>query len=226
MKLGIGLYKSLLNSKNFQFAKQTGATHLVVQLVDYIQGGDSPSLTKNYLDGWGVTENEHKPWTLDQLERIRKEIESHGLVWEAIENLDPAHWYDILLDGPKKEIQLENLKRIIQIMGKVGIPILGYYFSLAGVWGWTCKETGRGNANSIEFDQAAIDIQKPIPGGMIWNMVYDQQESNESLPEVSRIEMRERLEYFLANLLPIAEENGVRMAAHPDDPPTPENEKN
>ena len=36
-KLGLGLYKSLLTKNNFEFARQAGATHLVVQLVDYIK---------------------------------------------------------------------------------------------------------------------------------------------------------------------------------------------
>jgi mannonate dehydratase len=30
MKLGLGLYKSVLTSDNFRFAKQAGATHIVV----------------------------------------------------------------------------------------------------------------------------------------------------------------------------------------------------
>ena len=111
MKLGLGLYKSLLTDKNFQFARQAGATHLVVQLVDYVKGGENPSLTQNYLQGWGVTENEHKLWDYEELSRLKKQIESHGLVWEAIENFDPAHWYDVLLDGPKKDKQLEKLEK-------------------------------------------------------------------------------------------------------------------
>ncbi len=52
---------------NFRFAKQAGASHIVVQLVDYIKGGDNPSLIQNYLDGWGVTENENKLWEYEDL---------------------------------------------------------------------------------------------------------------------------------------------------------------
>jgi mannonate dehydratase len=152
MKLGLGLYKSVLTSDNFRFARQAGATHIVVQLVDYIKG-ENPSLTKNYLNGWGETRNQGKLWTYEQLSAIKKEIESHGLIWEAIENFDPSHWYDVLLDGPKKQQQLEDLKTILKNMGKVGIPVMGYYFSLAGVWGWTSGPNGRGNANSVVFDQ-------------------------------------------------------------------------
>ena len=80
-----------------------------------------------------------------------------------------------MLDGPKKEKQLENLKQLIKTIGKVGIPIMGYYFSLAGVWGWTSRHSGRGQANSVEFDQRAIDLSRPIPKGMVWNMTYDQE---------------------------------------------------
>ena len=40
MKLGLGLYRSLLTDDNFKFAKQAGVTHLVVHLVDYFKGAD------------------------------------------------------------------------------------------------------------------------------------------------------------------------------------------
>lgn len=219
MNLGLGLYKGLLTPKNFQFAKQAGATHIVAQLVDYVKG-DNPSLTKNYLNGWGETYNQNNLWTFDELNRLTREIESHGLKLEAIENFDPSHWYDILLDGPNKNQQIENLKQTLKHMGKAGIPIMGYYFSLAGVWGWSTGETGRGGAKSVVFDASKIDVDEPIPEGMVWNMRYDS--GNGILKGVSRAEMWERLTYFLNALLPVAEENGVRLVAHPDDPPLPE----
>ena len=49
LKLGLGLYTSLLNSRNFDFAKQAGVCHPVVQLVDYMKGGSNPSLANNCL---------------------------------------------------------------------------------------------------------------------------------------------------------------------------------
>ena len=222
IKLGLGLYKSLLNDQNFSFAKQCGASHIVVQLVDYVKGGDNPSLTQNYLGGWGLTKNKGKLWELGELLALKKQIEAHGLKWEAIENFDPAHWFDILLDGPQKYQQIEDLKIMIRNIGKAGIPVMGYYFSLAGVWGWTPASIGRGNANSVTFDADKIDTQKPIPNGMVWNMTYDAEVSNGNLPRVTREEMWQRLTWFLQEILPIAEESGVRMVAHPDDPPLPE----
>ncbi|MEY3368828.1 MAG: hypothetical protein RI973_1983 [Bacteroidota bacterium] len=98
---------------------------------------------------------------------------------------------------------------------------MGYYFSLAGVWGWTSGADGRGQAMSVGFREDAVDAQRPIPKGMVWNMTYEPEAAPGFIPPVSREEMWERLHWFLSQLLPIAEENGVRLVAHPDDPPMP-----
>jgi hypothetical protein len=89
----------------------------------------------------------------------------------AIENLDPAHWHDILLDGPQRSQQIEKVKTIIRNLGEAGIPVLGYNFSLAGVCGRVTSPHGRGQAITLGMDGPAEDV--PIPAGMIWNMIYD-----------------------------------------------------
>ncbi|HEU4642208.1 MAG TPA: mannonate dehydratase [Gemmatimonadaceae bacterium] len=219
MKLGLGLYRGLLTEDNFRFAQQAGVTHLVVHLVNYFAGAN-PTLDSGSVDmGWGVTPNRGQLWSYDDLMGIKRSIESHGLVWEAIENFDPAHWHDVLLDGPKKREQLEDLKRTIQMIGKAGIPIMGYNFSIAGVWGWTKGPFGRGGAMSVRYDESAIDPQTPMPNGMVWNMVYDPDAPEGTVPPVSSDELWQRLEHFLKEILPVAEESGVKLALHPDDPP-------
>ena len=219
MKLGLGLYRSLLTDENFKFAKQAGVTHLVVHLVDYFKG-KNPELSSGANDmGWGVTKNADKPWTEDDLRGLKQHIEANGLVWEAIENFDPSHWHDILLDGPKKRAQMEALKRTIQMMGRVGIPIMGYNFSLAGVWGWTKGPWGRGEANALVYDESKIDPQTPMPNGMVWNMIYDPNAPSGTVPRVDSEELWQRYEWFLSEIIPVAEDAGVKMALHPDDPP-------
>lgn len=219
MHLGLGLYKDLLTEDNFRFAKQAGATHLVVHLIDYFKGSN-PSLSSGPADrGWGATDGNARLWTYDELVAIRRRIEAHGLVWEAIENFDPAHWYDVLLDGPKKEQQMEDLKQMIRDIGRAGIPIMGYNFSMAGVWGWTKGPFGRGEALAVRYDEAAINKDTPIPNGMVWNMVYDPDAPPGTVPPVSSEELWQRLEAFLEEIIPVAEESGVKMALHPDDPP-------
>ena len=148
-------------------------------------------------------------------------MQDHNLVFEAIENFNPLHWHDILLDGPKKNEQIEGLKRLLQNMGKVGIPIMGYCFSLAGVWGWERGQYARGKADSVALVEGSRDFQEPIPDGMIWNMRYREGDANKFVPETKENEVWERLEFILNRLLPIAEENIVSLAAHPNDPPLP-----
>ena len=219
MKLGLGLYRGLLSDDNFRFAQQAGVTHLVVHLVNYFAGRNPHLDSGEYNMGWGRTDAEGKLWTYEELVDIKKSIEAAGLKWEAIENFDPAHWYDVLLDGPRKKQQMEDLKRTIQAIGKAGIPIMGYNFSMAGVWGWTRGPFGRGKAVSVRYDESAIDPQTPIPNGMIWNMIYDPDAPDGTVPRVSAEELWQRYEWFLREIIPVAEESNVRMALHPDDPP-------
>lgn len=219
LKLGLGLYRDSLTEENFRFARQSGATHLIVHLVDYFKGR-SPSLSSGLeSEGWGTSANQGKLWSAEELLRIKKSIESHGLKWEAIENFDPSHWSDVLLDGPGKRRQIEDLKTIVRNVGKAGIPIMGYNFSIAGVWGLTKGPFGRAGAVSLRFDQGKIDVNHPIPDGMVWNMIYDPHATGGAVGPVSSEEMWQRVEYFLKEIIPVAEESGVRMAAHADDPP-------
>ena len=219
MKLGLGLYRDSLTDANLRFARQAGATHVVVHLVDYFKGKD-PSLARGPdRRGWGVT-TDRTLWSYDELKQIKDQIEAHDLTWAAIENFDPAHWHDVLLDGPKKEEQLDDLKTLIRTVGEVGVPVIGYNFSIAGVWGWTRRPAARGSAPTVTYDADAIDPDTPIPEGMVWNMTYDPDApEGETVGPVSSEQLWQRLEDFLEAVVPVAEEAGVRLAAHPDDPP-------
>jgi mannonate dehydratase len=218
MKLGLGLYRHLLTPENFRFARQAGATHIVAHFTDYERHANLLS-TGTGAGAWGITRNQERPWTYDDLYALRRAINAEGLELAALENFDPAHWYDILLDGPRKHEQMNNLKQLIRDMGRVGISIMGYYFSVAGVWGRAEMTVARGNAVSVGFTRAQLAQQTPVPNGMVFNMVYDPNAQPGTIGPVSEDEMWERLKWFLDELLPVAEESGVTLAAHPDDPP-------
>lgn len=219
MKLGLGLYRQSLTPDNFRFARQAGCTHLVVHLVDYFQDNHLHGTDENRH--WGVTRNEGRLWTEDELRDLRRAINAAGLQLEAIENLDPAFWYDVLLDGPKKQQQLEDLKTLVRRLGKVGIPTLGYNFSIAGVWGHVEGTYARGEAVSVGFLGPDGPKEIPIPKGHVWNMVYDPDAPAGDIGAVTCDQLWQRLQDFLTEIVPVAEEAGVRLAAHPDDPPMP-----
>lgn len=220
MKLGLGLYRHMLTRDNFRFAKQAGATHIVAHLVDYFNTDDSLS-TASGGEAWGVTRNQGKLWSFEELRDLRAAVEAEGLSLEAIENFDPAHWYDVLLDGPRKQKQLEDLKTIIRNLGRAGIPIMGYNFSIAGVWG-RVPTPARGGAVGVGYVEEQAPPHTPIPNGQVWNMIYDPDAPPGVVGPVSEEELWQRLEDFLKAVLPVAEEAGVRLAAHPDDPPLPQ----
>ena len=184
MKLGLGFGHSALSAENLRYAKQLGVTHIIVH---------TPRLGNR-----GVLE-------FLQLLQMRKFIEAHGLAFAGIENLPPDHWDKILHATPGRDEQIQNVCETLRNMGRAGVPILGYCFSIVGVWGhWRAYTAGggRGDCGIKSFD---YDLAKDAP-------VVD-------TGPVSGDEMWDRLAYFLERVVPVAEEAGVKLAAHQDDPP-------
>jgi len=205
MKLGLGLYDGMVTAENLRFAKQVSATHIVAHL-------PTEKTLPSTKDGY---------WAYDELRDLAKFVAQEGLVLEAIENFPPGHWDQILLEGPRRSQQMENLKKSIRNMGKAGIPVMGYYFSLAGVWGRVWGPFARGGAESVGFIADQAPEETPIPNGEIWGIRFDENAPAGDIGTVTREEMWGRLQYFLEELVPVAAESGVRLAAHPDDPPLP-----
>ncbi len=227
MKIGIGLYRSMLNAQNYRFARQIGCTHIVAHLVDYErrtpaaappQGRTENQPVGTSNTGWGLAGDPGALWSEQELSALREEMEKEGLILEAIENIDPAFWSDVLLDGPRRGQQMEGLKRLVRNIGAAGIPILGYNFSIAGVTGRITGAFARGGASSVGVE--GVD-QSPLPLGMVWNMIYDPNAPAGTLAPISSSQLWDRLDRFLDEILPVAEGAGVRLALHPDDPPAP-----
>lgn len=215
MKIGLGLYRQMLNEDHYRFAQQLGVSHVVAHLENYFSA--DPKLVKEDDDSWGASVLED--WTAATFERLRRDLADHDLELAAIENFAVSHWHDILLDGPRRDEQMEHLKSIVRAAGQAGVPCIGYNFSVTGVWGWVRGPFARGGAMSVGFDIDEINPDEPIPDGMVWNMAYRDTLGPGVQSPISEAEIWGRYTRFLDDLLPVAEQAGVVLAAHPDDPP-------
>ena len=218
MKIGLGFYRSQLTTDNFRFAVQAGASHVVAHLTNYFAGRDPKIFSGDPRQGWGDCSAD-RLWTYDDLSALVGALKAEGLELAALENFSPKFWYDVLLDGPERAAQIEGLKQLIHDAGRAGIPCIGYNFSIAGVYGWTRGPYARGGANSVGYGVGAAETDAPIPDGMVWNMRYRPERPGAPSVSLSDAELWERLQRFLADVIPVAEEAGVTLAAHPDDPP-------
>ena len=143
-----------------------------------------------------------KRWEYLDLLQLRTRCEDCGLRLEAIENV-PTHFYDKAMLGlPGRDEQIENYQAVIEHMGRAGIPILGYHWMPNGVWRTSRSAPGRGGARVTAFDLELVQ-QAPLTHGRVF----------------TADELWANYTYFTSAVLPVAEEWGVKLALHPDDPP-------
>lgn len=207
MKVAVGLRdpQQVKDSEYLRFLRQIGVSHIYGFKCD-------EQTIPSAKDGY---------WSYEDLSCMVNHYLENGLILEGIENFLPSFWYKVLMNLDGKEEQMSNLKKSIANMGKAGIRVLGYNFSAAGVYGRFESDTGRAGAISSAYDPIGHPYDdSPIPRSMAWNTVVVPGAEGD-YGEIPREEMKDRLYRFLDEVLPVAEECGVTLAAHPEDPPIP-----
>src|SRR5690606_26230354 len=111
-------------------------------------------------------------------------------------------------------------------LGELGIPVLCYNFMPIFDWTRTDLEFRlEDGSTALAYDHAAlsaIDLSRgtgDLPG---WATAYDADELRALLAayeEVDEERLWDHLAYFLERVAPVAQESGVKLAIHPDDPP-------
>lgn len=154
-------------------------------------------------------------WTVDDLVSLRRRGEERGLRLEVIENLPFSAYEHIVVGGPQRDRQIDNLRRTIRNMAAAEIPILGFHFMPNGVWRTDMAAPARGGATATAYDHRRAHLgNSPIyPAG-----VYQPSDLLGG-GELSAEELWENYAYFLRAVLPVADEVGLKLAQHPDDPP-------
>jgi len=141
-------------------------------------------------------------WEYEDLAVLVERARAADLRLMALENV-PVSFYDrIMLGLPGRDEQVEHMVATVRNVGRAGIPILGYHWMPNSVWRTPEPATLRGGARATRFDLAE-HADAPLSHGR----------------EFCAEEMWANYTYYLERLLPAAEEAGVRLALHPDDPP-------
>ena len=139
----------------------------------------------------------------DYWRAARRLVESHGM---QLTNVAATGWDELSLGTPDRDQKIEAWRTMLRSLGAAGIPTLGYNFKPAGNFRTESVPPGRGGASYSTFDYDVLMQHPP------------------HYPDkaISEARMWEHLQYFLEKVIPVAEECGVRMALHPNDPPIPE----
>ncbi|NDA79619.1 MAG: mannonate dehydratase, partial [Actinobacteria bacterium] len=123
-----------------RFAQQFGATDVLL---------NTPS-----LPGDGGR------WQLQDLVHLRLRVEQFDLKLSAIENV-PTGFYDhIMLNGPRRDEQIENMIFTVRNLARAGIPIFGYHWMPSHVWR-TPPKAIRGGALATAYDHK-LGSQYPL----------------------------------------------------------------
>jgi mannonate dehydratase len=141
-------------------------------------------------------------WAYMDLLHLRTGIEDAGLRLAALENVPVGFYLKAMLGLPGRDEQIEHMATTIRNMGKAGIPILGYHWMPNGVWRTSRTTPGRGGAKVTSFDMSLVE-DAPLSHGRVY----------------TADEMWANYAYYMQAILPVAEEAGVKLALHPDDPP-------
>jgi mannonate dehydratase len=148
---------------------------------------------------------------LSLIDDLQARVSSFGLRIGVIEGRLPI---DAIKLGRDDGTELEEMKALVRHLGELGIPIVCYNFMAGTDWIRTSVDAPeRGGAKVTAFQLSQLKHAR-IPG----------RESYEDVPPESGMvadALWDNLESFLTEVIPVAEEAGVIMAMHPDDPPLP-----
>lgn len=175
-------------------------------------GGGSLSAGKLDLEGMrrikqlGVNDvlmgGPRMPWDENQIRSTIEMLKSGGL---TLGNMMIGGFPNAIYGRPGRDEEIENVRKSIRAAGRAGLPVIEYNFYAHRIVEGYYEETGRGGAGQTAFDYDRVKNLPPLPS-----------EGVHSLEE-----MWTNVTYFLKAVIPVAEESGVRMALHPNDPPAP-----
>ncbi len=171
-------------------------------------------------------------WPLSLIEEVRKEVVAAGLEMEVIESVNIHE--DIKKGLPGRDRYIEQYQATIRNLGRAGVRCLCYNFMPVIDWARSDLahplEDGSFAMAYRDADVRALNpaaIAKSMEGQSLgyslpgWEpeRIAAMAEDIEFYRTVSRETYWDNMKYFLDAVIPVAEESGIVMGIHPDDPP-------
>lgn len=138
--------------------------------------------------------------SLQDLLDIRRKVENAGLKLFEVMLADKYSSPEFTLGLPGRDAEIEFFRNFIRDLGKAGIDATTYAWYTGGVYRTGEAESRGCQARLFELKEA-------------------QKRPNARDREYSDEEMWDNYEYFIRRVLPVAEDSGVRLQLHPNDPP-------
>src|SRR6266545_1965835 len=151
--------------------------------------------------------------TYEMFAEFKRRIEAAGLQVTNIGNTKVHNMPEVTLNLPGRDQKIEEYKQYLRDLGKAGIAYTTYAHMGNGIWSSPDRGTTRGGASARRFNQADAKgywVGTVFEGPLTHGRKYTKEE------------LWDNYTNFIKQVVPVAEENGVRIGIHPDDPPVPE----
>lgn len=185
----------------WRLVKQCGVDFIAVTL----DGGEQDQRMFHSVGGQveQSANSARHPWSLAAISHQVDMYAEYGFTVDIIEDSPPLD--SVRLGLPGRDEQIDNFIEQVTAMGELGIPTLCYNWMAKTSWARTSVATpARGGALVTGFRLSDAKSLTPVAG----------------VGEISSDQLWNAFDYFLDAVLPVAEKAGVRLALHPDDPPT------
>ncbi len=174
-----------------------------VKLSLYIQPGPDPEellFTRQLGVDCVYTWLEDHQRTPEYLTNLRRKVENAGLVLYNAGSFSLGKSDQIHLALPDRDEKIEEFKTFIRSLGQAGIHTTTFTWEPDRVWSSAPKESRFSPARRVDLDEL---YRRPLTHGRVY----------------TRDELWDNFAYFIERIIPVAEEAGVRLALHPNDPP-------
>ena len=143
---------------------------------------------------------------------FKQRVEAAGLKVANIGNSNVHNMPEVTLNLPGRDRKIEEYKQYLRDLGRAGIYYTTYAHMGNGIWS-SEPETTRGGAPARAFH---LETAKGYWAGEVFQPPLSH--GRKFTPE----ELWDNYSYFIRQVAPVAEEFGIRVGIHPDDPPVPE----